>query len=129
MRAKILAIDDEQDQLELLDSLLREEGFDVSTCPNGLEGLEQVEQSRPDLILVDAAMPKMNGFAFCEAIRKNAATARIPIIMLTGLNTQFARLNGLAHGANIFLPKPFLAEELTAKINELLHSSAGAPHA
>ncbi|MGA2247710.1 MAG: response regulator [Verrucomicrobiota bacterium] len=126
MRGKILAVDDEPDQLELVGMLLRDEGFDVDTCQDGSEALEKLRKSRPDLILVDVSMPKMNGFTLCEAIRKNAATAAIPIIMLTGLHTHFARLNGLAHGANAFLLKPFVAEELMVKIRELLPASSGA---
>jgi DNA-binding response OmpR family regulator len=126
VRAKILAVDDEPDQLELMGLLLRDEGFEVATSLNGLEGLDEVGRFRPDLILVDASMPKMNGFSFCEAIRKNAATAGIPIIMITGLHTHFAKLNGLAHGANVFLFKPFIAGELMAKIKELLRAAGPA---
>lgn len=126
MHAKILAVDDEPDQLELLGLLLREEGFEVATSANGAEALEKVGRFRPDLILVDASMPQMNGFTFCEAIRKNAATASIPIIMLTGLHSHFARLNGLGHGANAFLLKPYAAAELVGKINELLRPASGA---
>jgi len=129
MRAKILAVDDQPDQLELLGLLLQDEGFEVATSPNGVEALETVGRFRPDLILVDASMPQMNGFTFCEAIRKNAATATIPIIMLTGLHTHFAKLNGLAHGANAFLVKPFVAHELMGKINELLRPATSAPGA
>jgi DNA-binding response OmpR family regulator len=120
MRGKILAVDNEADQLALVDCFLSEEGFEIDTAPNGLEALQKVEDYQPDLILVDACMPKMNGFTFCETIRKNANTAAIPIIMLTGLHSQLARLNGLAHGANAFLLKPFLPDELLAKIKELL---------
>ena len=125
IRGRILAVDDEPDQLELVRAVLQDEGFVVDTSLNGVEALQKVERSQPDLILVDASMPQMNGYTFCETIRKNAATAHIPMIMLTGLHTHFARLNGLAHGANDFLLKPFALSELLAKINELLRPPAG----
>jgi DNA-binding response OmpR family regulator len=126
MRGKILAVDDEPDQLALVDLLLTDEGFEIDTAPDGLEALKKVQDAPPDLILVDASMPKMNGFTFCETLRKNTATARIPIIMVTGLRSHIARLNGLAHGANACLLKPFLPDELLAKINELLPRPVGA---
>ena len=120
MRDRILAVDDDPAQLELVDLLLKEEGFAVDTAADGIEALQKVQRSRPDLIVLDASMPRMNGFTFCEKVRQDAATARIPIIMVTGLRNDFSRLNGFAHGANAYLAKPYVAAELLAKINELL---------
>jgi len=120
MRGKILAVDDQPDQLQLVDELLKEEGFVVGTAADGWEALNTVQRFHPDLILVDASMPKMNGFTLCEALRNNAATAAIPIIMLTALRSHFGQLNALAHGADAYLTKPFKVDELVAKIAELL---------
>lgn len=126
MRSRILAVDDEPDQLEMIRLFLQSEGFEVATSIDGADALAKVGTVRPHLILLDASMPRMNGFTFCEAIRKNAATAEIPIIMVTGLHTHFARLNSLGHGANDFLMKPFVPNELLKKINALLHPSANS---
>ena len=120
MRGKILAVDDQPDQLQLVDELLSEAGFVVGTAADGREALDTVQHFRPDLILVDASMPKMNGFTLCEALRKNTATAAIPIIMLTALRSHFGQLNALAHGADAYLAKPFKVDELVAKIVDLL---------
>jgi two-component system response regulator RpaA len=120
MRRKILVIDDEPDQLDLVDQVLTDEGFAIDRAANGLEGLTKMDQSRPDLVVVDASMPQMNGFTFCETVRRNPGTATIPIIMLTGLRGRLDQLNALAHGANVCLGKPFILEELVAKITELL---------
>lgn len=117
---KILAVDDEPDQLELVGDILTGQGYKIDTAANGVEALGKVCRSRPDLMVVDISMPRMNGFTFCEAIRNNPDTCDIPIILLTGLRSQFARFNGLAHGANAYLFKPFVSEELIATVNELL---------
>ena len=120
MARKILVVDDEPDQLQLVGEILMEEGFATDRAINGVDALKKIAHSLPDLVVVDAAMPYMNGFTLCENLRKNPATANIPIIMLTGLCSSFARLNGLAHGANIYMTKPFMSDDLVAKINELL---------
>ena len=124
MHVKILAVDDEPDHLELVHELLKDEGFTVDTALSGVDALKKVFRFRPDLILVDAAMPQMSGFTFCETMKNNPATAAIPIIMLTGLVSQFGRLNGFAHGANAYLTKPFSPAELVAKILELLQGQS-----
>lgn len=120
MHGKILVVDDEPDQVALVGSVLNDEGFDIETAANGLEALRKMDPPLPDLVVVDASMPQMNGFTFCEAMRKDPATAQIPIIMLTGLRGEFDRLNALAHGADVYIAKPFRLEELTAKVAELL---------
>ena len=120
MRGKILAVDDEPDQLEAINDALKEEGFVVDTAGNGLDALKKIYNSKPDLVLVDVAMPLMSGFTFCETMKNSPLTANIPILMLTGLCGPLARLNGYAHGANAYLAKPFYPEELVAKIVELL---------
>lgn len=124
MRGKILAVDDEPDQLELLNLILKEEGFVIDTAANGLDALDMVGRSRPDLIVVDISMPKMNGFTFCEKLRKNPATAAIPVLFLTGLTSQFNRLNGFAHGANAYLVKPYKPDELIQAVKNMLRGLA-----
>jgi DNA-binding response OmpR family regulator len=126
MRGKILTVDDEPNLLKLASLLLKKAGYDVDTAADGLEALEKVRRCRPDLILVDVTMPRMDGFTFCETLRKNAATTAIPIIMLTGLHSHLAELNSFAHGANAFLMKPFSGADLLAEITAQLHGPAAA---
>ena len=120
MQGKILVVDDEPDMLMMVDQLLQDEGFTIDTALDGMSALKKVQSFHPDLVLVDASMPIMSGFTLCETIKRNIATAAIPVIILTGLQSQFARLNGFAHGANAYVTKPFVPNELVAKINELL---------
>jgi chemosensory pili system protein ChpA (sensor histidine kinase/response regulator) len=120
MRGKILAVDDDPEQLALMDCLLSQADFEVDTAANGLDAMERFKYRRPDLILVDAKMPKMDGFAFCGIIRKDARNATLPIIMVTGMHFPGAQLKAFAHGANAIIFKPFFTDELLAKINELM---------
>jgi len=120
MQGKILVVDDEPDLLELVGQLLEGEGFTTATASDGATALKKIHNFHPDLVLVDASMPQMSGFTFCETLKRNSLTASIRVIILTGLQSQFARLNGFAHGADAYLTKPFEPDELVAKINELL---------
>ena len=126
MRRKILAVDDEPDHLELLHQLLAEEGFDIATATNGMDALGKISRSQPDLIVADISMPKMNGFTFCEKLRENPATAAIPVLILTGLDSQFNRLNGFAHGANGYLTKPYNPAELISAVHKALREAGAA---
>jgi DNA-binding response OmpR family regulator len=124
---KILVVEDEPDQLELLALQLRDEGFVVATAANGLEALDQVARSRPHLVVLDVSMPKMNGFTVCQKLRDNPATAAIPILMLSGLRSQFAEWNGLAHGASAYLTKPYQPAELISAVRRVLRAATATP--
>jgi len=113
-------VDDEPDQLEVVRAILSDVGYSVETTTNGFDALKMVEKSLPGLIIVDANMPKMNGFALCESLRKGAATAGVPIIMLTGLVGNLSRMNGLLHGASAYVTKPYKINELVEKVKELM---------
>jgi len=115
-----LVVDDEPDQLEVVRAILSDVGYSVETTTNGFDALKMVEKSLPGLIIVDANMPKMNGFALCESLRKGAATAGVPIIMLTGLVGNLSRMNGLLHGASAYVTKPYKINELVEKVKELM---------
>ena len=121
-----MVVDDEPDQLEVVKTILSEAGFSVDITTNGFEALKLVEKSLPGLIIVDANMPKMNGFALCESLRRAPATAGIPIIMLTGLAGNLSRMNGLLHGASAYMTKPYKIDELITRVNELMKGSASS---
>lgn len=120
MRKKILVIDDNTELLALLRSSLRVAGFSVSTAATGLEGLEKARSRRPDLIVLDLVLPGMDGFAVCEALKRQPETCDTPVIMLTGLPGEFPRLHGLAAGAVELLAKPISPGQLTARIERTL---------
>jgi DNA-binding response OmpR family regulator len=120
MRKKILIVDDDPDQREMIRSSLKEAGFEISTATNGVEGLEKARSGSPDLIILDVMMPKMDGFAVCVTLREDDTTASIPILMLTGLCSYISQLTGLESGATDYLVKPFDPEQLVSKVEALL---------
>jgi DNA-binding response OmpR family regulator len=122
MRRKILVVEDDADQLELVRLTLEKAGFAIGTAANGSDALVKTHSISPDLIILDLMLPGLNGFDICETLRKNPATASVPIIMLTGLCSQFGRLAGLESGASDFLTKPFKVEELVSKVDKLLRT-------
>ena len=126
MQRKILVVDDDPEVTELLRFNLKGAGFAVGTAPNGRVALKKACSLAPDLIVLDLMMPELDGFAVCEILRHDPATARIPILMLTAVSSQFARLSGLEAGANDYLTKPFSPRELVARVQLLLNSQGPA---
>jgi len=127
-KALILVVDDDPDLLGLLSQSFEGAGFSVITAANGPDALKQA-QSQPDLIVLDLVLPELDGFTVCQTLKRDRATASIPIIMLTGLTSQLSRLAGLECGANDYLRKPVTVEELVAKIRTLLGRSANGQSA
>ncbi len=122
MRRKILVVEDDEDQLEIIRLILEKAGFAVGTAANGTDALIKTRSISPDLIILDLMLPGLNGFDICETLRKDPATASVPIVILTGLCSQFGRLAGFESGANEFLTKPFKMEELVSKVDKLLRA-------
>jgi two-component system alkaline phosphatase synthesis response regulator PhoP len=120
MRKKILLVEDNARLLELLRLNLKAAGFSIATASDGIEALNKARSLLPDLIVLDLVLPELDGFVVCESLRKSAATAAIPVIMLSGLCGQFTRLAGLESGGTDFLSKPASPKDLIAKIKALL---------
>ncbi|HVU08247.1 MAG TPA: response regulator [Verrucomicrobiae bacterium] len=120
MRRKILVVDDDPEQLEIVRWSLKKAGFAIGTAANGVDALVKTRSVVPDLIVLDLMLPELNGFDICKTLRKNPTTAAIPIIMLTGMRSEFSRLAGLEAGVNLFLNKPYAPEELVAQVETLL---------
>jgi DNA-binding response OmpR family regulator len=123
MRRKILVVEDDPDQLEVIRLSLKEAGFAIGTAIDGTDALVKTRSILPDLIVLDLMLPGLNGFDVCKALRRDPVTASVPIIMLTGMRSQFGRFAGFESGANDFLLKPFDSEELISKVEELLNRS------
>ncbi len=114
---KILAVDDEQNILELVKLYLTREGYQVETVSRGNEALPKLSQINPDLVILDLMLPDTDGFAVCQQIRKKS---QVPILMLTARREDVDKIVGLEMGADDYLTKPFNPRELIARIKAVL---------
>ncbi len=115
----VLAVDDSPLILEMVKDYLGGGRFTVITAGNGKEGLDILNQIKPEMIISDIVMPEMDGWAFCEAIRKNPDTTDIPFLFLTGEKDVPTRIRGLKIGADDYLTKPFSREELLERASKI----------
>ena len=120
MRKKILVVEDDADLVELLRFNLKNAGFAIGTAGDGVEALKKARAAAPDLILLDLMLPELDGFAVCEILRHDPATASVPIIMLTAVSGEMARVAGLEAGASDYMTKPFSPRELIARVEAIL---------
>ena len=120
----VLIVNDELDQLTLMGSLLRKAGYAVLTAEDGVEGLSLARRERPDLVISDVTMPRMNGLEFCRQIRADSELGTVPILLVTALqkDTESA-VAGLQAGADDYLEFPFDSARLVAKVSRLLERS------
>lgn len=123
---KILAVDDEQDIIELLSYNLSREGFEVTTAADGEEALKKIRAKSFDLIILDLMMPGIQGMELCRILRNDPKTKSLPIIMLTAKTEEVDRILGLEMGADDYITKPFSPRELIARIKAVLRRSARA---
>jgi len=114
-RARVLVVDDNADIRTYVSSLLATV-YDVSTAVDGRDGLEQAIADPPDLVLTDVMMPRLDGFGLLAALREDAATVDIPVVMLSARAGEGGTLEGLEAGADDYLVKPFAARELMARV-------------
>jgi len=119
-QAKILIVDDEPDLVETLRFALELEGYNVLVAVNGEEGLNTARQEKPDLILLDLMLPKLDGYKVCRLLKFDERYKSIPILMLTAKTQDKDRILGKETGANEYLTKPFDMDELMAKIKSYL---------
>ncbi|MBI5722934.1 MAG: response regulator [Planctomycetes bacterium] len=119
-QSKVLVVDDNAQNLELLVAYLDTLGCKVLTSPDGLDALEKVKSGKPDLILLDIMMPRMSGFEVCRKLKSDPSTRDIPVIMVTALNELGDIERGVESGTDDFVTKPVNRLELLTRVRNLL---------
>ncbi len=118
--AKILIVDDDQENREILELYLTPTGYTVVTAGDGQEALERVKEGGIDLVIMDVMMPGMDGLEACEQIKKDEKTRFIPVVLITALQEADSKIKGIEAGADDFLNKPVNKQELLARTKSLV---------
>lgn len=122
--AKILIVDDEPHIRLLLEQTLEEledEGVELFIAANGEEGLATIRRERPEFVLLDVMMPKMNGFEVCHRVKNELGMKDVYIVILTAKGQEFDKVKGNEVGADIYMTKPFNPDEVVKKAREVLN--------
>ena len=117
---RILICDDDPLLIEFISFRLKAKGYEVITAADGEEALSSVLNEQPSLIVLDAMMPRLDGFEVLSRMKSNAAMSHIPVIMLTARKGEKDIVSALERGADDYLVKPFIPEELLARLSRLL---------
>ena len=120
MPKEILIVDDEPSIVVPIQFLMEQQGYSVLVAENGEDALDVIYKYKPDLILLDIMLPRIDGYEVCEIVRLNPEYRGIKIIFLTAKGREVEIAKGLALGANAYITKPFSNTELVAKVKELL---------
>ncbi len=126
MKPKILVVDDEPDALEVLGFKLKEAGYTPIFATDGARAIAVARDERPALIVLDLMLPEIDGLEVCKILRRDPATAMIPVIMLTARAAEMDRVLGLELGADDYVTKPFSPRELVLRIKKLLARAKAA---
>jgi DNA-binding response OmpR family regulator len=120
VRPKVLVVDDEPEAVELVEFNLKQGGFDVAVAADGAEALKKARGLMPSLIVLDLMLPEVDGLEVCKMLRRDSATAKVPIIMLTAKAAEIDRILGLELGADDYITKPFSPRELVLRVKRIL---------
>ncbi|TRZ48727.1 DNA-binding response regulator [bacterium] len=126
-KQKILVVDDEKDLTALVSLHMKMAGFEVLTANNGEKALDLSREEKPDLIILDLMLPKIDGWQVCEQLRQDAVTKDIPVIMLTARTQIEDKLKGFEAGADDYVTKPFSPRELVARVKRVLARAEAEP--
>jgi twitching motility two-component system response regulator PilG len=118
MHGKILIVDDSPTVRKLVSMTMEKSGYAVTTAADGYQAADQLLKSLPDLILLDIAMPGMDGYQVCKLIKENKETANIPVIMLSGKDGFFDKIRGRMAGSTAYITKPFKPEALVESVRQ-----------
>jgi DNA-binding response OmpR family regulator len=117
---RVLLVEDERDVSELIRYTLEKDGYEVVAAPTGAEALRTVRDMRPDIVLLDIMVPKLNGWEICRRIKQDPDTRDIPVIMVTGRVEEGDKVLGFELGADDYVTKPFSPRELLARIRAVI---------
>lgn len=123
---RILIVDDEPNIVLALELLMRREGYEIEAVGDGEKAVEAAVKFRPDLILLDVMLPRMDGYEVCQRIRADVSLKDTSIIMLTAKGRDVEKEKGLALGADHYITKPFSTRDVVRKVREILASRSGA---
>lgn len=124
---RIILVDDDPGIVELFKDVLESRGYQVQTFQRGWEALQAVSRERPDLIILDIMLPRVNGYEVCQIIKENPGTKHIPVIFLSALSHQDALRMAADGGADDYLVKPCTAERLLRHVERQLKDKGEAP--
>ncbi|WOD37703.1 response regulator transcription factor [Nodosilinea sp. E11] len=116
----VLVVEDSVPQREMITKLLRGVGLTVTVASDGMEALEQMKNQRPDMVVLDIVMPRMNGYELCRRIKADPSTQNVPIVMCSSKGEEFDRYWGMKQGADAYIAKPFQPTELVGTVKQLL---------
>jgi adenylate cyclase len=119
VQARVLVVDDLEQNVRLLEAVLSSSGYEVKSASSGPQALERVRDEVPDIVLLDIQMPGMNGYEVCRRLREDPATQFLPVVMVTS-SDQEVRVNAIEAGADDFIIKPFNKQELLARVRSLI---------
>lgn len=120
VKKKLLIVEDDAALVEVLKERLEANNYEVTVACDGVEGLDKAKRERPDLIILDLMLPKLDGYKVCSLLKKDISYSKIPILMLTARTLELDRQVGTAAGADAYLTKPYDPQALLEKVQELL---------
>ena len=119
-RSRVLIVDDERKNRDLIEVLLSKQGYEITTANSGEEALAAVAESLPDLILLDVMMPGMDGYQVATRLKADPRSAHIPVVMLSALTDRNSMMHGMTAGAAAYLAKPVDGAQLRSEVERLL---------
>ncbi len=116
----VLVVEDSVAQREMITDLLRGSGLTVTVASDGVEALEKIQGQRPDLVVLDIVMPRMNGYEVCRRLKADPKTQHVPVVMCSSKGEEFDRYWAMKQGADAYIAKPFQPTELVGTVKQLL---------
>lgn len=120
IKGKILVVDDSPFIVEIIETILKDSGFEVIIADDGEKALQKAKAESPEVIVLDLMLPKMNGYEVCKILKEDEKYQQIPIIMLTARVNDEDEAKGKQAGADVYMGKPFELDDLVVKVKELL---------
>lgn len=127
MTKRILVVEDDPNTVRLISYTLEQEGYEVLTASNGIEGLKKAQEEEPELLVLDVMLPGLDGFEVCHRLRSEPRTAALPILMLSAKAQETDIATGIKMGADDYLAKPADPLEVVEKVRTLLQQRAAGP--